>query len=861
MMLGWGTTASFGQTLTWNATSSNAGPVDGSGTWNAANANWWNGSANQTWTAGNTALFGNGGTPGTVTASGTLSAGGITFAPSTGSSGYTLTGGTLSMTSGASILLSGSSVIDSRLNGANLSISRRPGETTAATLSLGGTNAPTGTLTIGSDATVKVTGASGIGGASGVPVAVNSGGTLEFNVATTSSFNNTFSGAGTLVKSNLGRVTLTGGTSSIGGTTLNAGLLTVTPAAGATFALGTLTRSAGSGLNLQPGTGTITVASGTPLVNGLIGPWATFGTGTGLAYATQSSGTVAAASPTLVAATAASLPNDAAANVELTAATGTMPATVRANTIRYTGAAGTLTVGGSTSFTANSLMNAGTGTWTLGTSGTLTMGSSELVLASNTSQITFNGVGIRETTPGSSVTFISQGANLALGGVAGFTGDVNFSGGAQLFFNAHSGTINSINMDSGATSLSFGTSTGTPLEVAGSIRGPMPVSRTASATGTTTKLTGTNYYTGTTTINNGTFEITSLPSIGTPGSLGNPTTLNGTIVIGSTDKTGTLRYVGSGNSTTDRVVNLAGTTGGATLDASGVGALAFTSNFTATGAGVKTLTLTGTSTAANTIGGVIPDNSTVNTTSLTKTGAGRWILSGANSYTGPTSVSAGTLSVNGSLVSAVTVAGGATLGGVGGISAAVAGAGRIGPGNSPGILTATSITPGTLTFDFEFTAAGAPNYAAASASINDVLRLTDGTPFATSLASANVVNVYFDMATVGAGTFVGGFFTDQQTDFLASISGATFNYFVRDAGGGTTYNNQTYAPFTSPVTLSTIASGTANFASGSVTGQVTQFVVVPEPSGVALAAACGLATAALAAGRRLRRRPGRGPAA
>jgi fibronectin-binding autotransporter adhesin len=72
-------------------------------------------------------------------------------------------------------------------------------------------------------------------------------------------------------------------------------------------------------------------------------------------------------------------------------------------------------------------------------------------------------------------------------------------------------------------------------------------------------------------------------------------------------------------------------------------------------------------------------------------GAGKLILGGANTFTGPTTVNAGTLLVNGSTVaaSAVTVASGATLGGNGTIggSVSVAANATLSPGASVGTLT------------------------------------------------------------------------------------------------------------------------------------------------------------------------------
>ena len=170
-------------------------------------------------------------------------------------------------------------------------------------------------------------------------------------------------------------------------------------------------------------------------------------------------------------------------------------------------------------------------------------------------------------------------------------------------------------------------------------------SLTKAGAGTLT-LSGANTYTGVTTISGGTLSINSIANVsGGSSALGAPTsTANGTIQIGSGTTGATLAYTG-GAATSNRVINLAGTTGGATIDASGSGALTLTSSLTATGAGAKTLTLTGTSTAANTLSGVIVNNSGTNTTSLVKSGTGTWVLGGtaANTYTGTTTVNAGTL--------------------------------------------------------------------------------------------------------------------------------------------------------------------------------------------------------------------------
>jgi autotransporter-associated beta strand protein len=84
--------------------------------------------------------------------------------------------------------------------------------------------------------------------------------------------------------------------------------------------------------------------------------------------------------------------------------------------------------------------------------------------------------------------------------------------------------------------------------------------------------------------------------------------------------------------------------------------------------------------------------SVIATGSLTKDGSGMLTLTTSNTYTGPTTVSAGTLKVANATGSAtgsgtVTVGAGATLAGSGVIGGPVTIAGALAPGSSPGILT------------------------------------------------------------------------------------------------------------------------------------------------------------------------------
>jgi fibronectin-binding autotransporter adhesin len=73
----------------------------------------------------------------------------------------------------------------------------------------------------------------------------------------------------------------------------------------------------------------------------------------------------------------------------------------------------------------------------------------------------------------------------------------------------------------------------------------------------------------------------------------------------------------------------------------------------------RTLTLTGTSTANNTMGNVLANSAGGGGLSLTKTGIGKWILSAANTYSGNTTVNAGTLEIGatGSISSSTTTVG------------------------------------------------------------------------------------------------------------------------------------------------------------------------------------------------------------
>ncbi len=289
-------------------------------------------------------------------------------------------------------------------------------------------------------------------------------------------------------------------------------------------------------------------------------------------------------------------------------------------------------------------------------------------------------------------------------------------------------------------------------------------------------LTGANTYTGATTISGGTLRINTINDVGGGASaIGAPTTgANGTIAIGSGGTGAALVYTGAAFDT-DRVINLAGTTGGATLDQSGTGLLKFSSNFTATGAGIKTLTLQGSTTGTGEISGQIVNGS--GTTSVAKSGTGTWTISGTNNYTGTTTASNGTLSLTGSLTgSNVSTSGTGILDQS--AAGAIAGAG------------ATFAHGGTLTS----TLAGTNSYGGTTTITAGVLRVTGSTAGGAvtvsggALGGTGTVGGAVSLTTAGGINLADGVIDDLAlSSTLASTGAANTNNLRFDlASAGST---------------------------------------------------------------------------
>jgi len=176
------------------------------------------------------------------------------------------------------------------------------------------------------------------------------------------------------------------------------------------------TRGSQSTLGI-PGAGMVVSVTLTNDATGIVGPWASTGTGTDTKYATVSGGNIIGYTGT-AAADATEVVDTIGVTNYAVAAVGTLGAGAAFNTLRYTGAAGT--IGGA--FTANGLLNAGEDTLTF--SGDATVGPNrELVLTSpdSTRPLTLSG-SISDDAGGASDVTVTGGGRVSL------TGNNTYSG-------------------------------------------------------------------------------------------------------------------------------------------------------------------------------------------------------------------------------------------------------------------------------------------------------------------------------------------------------------------------------------------------------------------------------------------------
>ena len=175
------------------------------------------------------------------------------------------------------------------------------------------------------------------------------------------------------------------------------------------------------------------------------------------------------------------------------------------------------------------------------------------------------------------------------------------------------------------------------------VGGPYEVSKVGAVTLT---LSGDNTYLGPTAVKAGALRVPALGSVnGGPSPLGAPTTpAQGAVKLGVGTTAGTLVYAGMGE-TSDRLIDLAGTTGGAVIDQSGTNLFTLTGGMTASGAGAKTLTLQGSTIGTGEFAGVISNTPYGNAITVVKAGTGTWRLSSANTFTGGMTINGGTLAI------------------------------------------------------------------------------------------------------------------------------------------------------------------------------------------------------------------------
>ena len=218
------------------------------------------------------------------------------------------------------------------------------------------------------------------------------------------------------------------------------------------------------------------------------------------------------------------------------------------------------------------------------------------------------------------------------------------------------------------------------------------------------------------------------------------------------------------------------------------------------GAGASTLT-TGAGGGNNVFSGTLTNG--VSALALTKAGNGTLTLSGANTYTGATSVSVGRLNLTGSLTSAVTVASGATIAGT---------------GSTTGLLTVNG------------------NLALAGGATTTSM-ISNGATFGASMLNFDTVPVattVYDVVTYAGGAL----------NTPANLEAAAHGTFA-DTGTKYTFTAAGPAPRTWNTTTGTWGSGTPlNFAEGDLKYFDGDTVIFNEPASASVITLSGRLTPA-----------------
>jgi len=240
------------------------------------------------------------------------------------------------------------------------------------------------------------------------------------------------------------------------------------------------------------------------------------------------------------------------------------------------------------------------------------------------------------------------------------------------------------------------------------------------------------------------------------------------------------------------------------------------------------------------ISGVIATGST-GARSLTKTGLGILELTGANTYSGNTSVDAGTLIVNGSLGNgALTVATNAMLMGSGTIGGAATILGVHSPGNSPGIETFASnlsYSGGSSEVIWELWG----NTTSNSPTVNYDQIIVGGN---LDFAGGTILSLDFGGSGVGAVNWADSFWGTNQSWTLFDVAGTTSNI-----GNFTLASNPSGWLDSNGLAFSASTRSEGSFSIAQQGEDVVIVYVVPEPGSLALVG-IGIAAAAWAVRRR-----------
>jgi fibronectin-binding autotransporter adhesin len=306
---------------------------------------------------------------------------------------------------------------------------------------------------------------------------------------------------------------------------------------------------------------------------------------------------------------------------------------------------------------------------------TVTLGANESLAGIQLGTTASNGDGTASLALGTNTLTIGSGG-ITLSGSSGDPSITSSGAGSIIIGASQSWTINNAHVLAVSANVAGAATTGNTEVLTlgyvgaysptlsgvvsdGSAGGTLGLTISNTSTGTNTgggtwTIGGTaNSYTGVTSISHGTLVVTGdLANGGSNSSLGASTSA---INFGSTTYTGTLIYNSGTNSSSNRGINLAGTTGGATIYNNSTGTLNLSGAVTSAG-GTNTLTLGGAgTTGTNVLSGLISDSSGAGsgTTSLVVTGAANWSISNGNTIGGTFTTSnteatyTGTLAMNG----------------------------------------------------------------------------------------------------------------------------------------------------------------------------------------------------------------------